>query len=223
MSLYYADEHVTLYHGNCLTEHREWLTADVLVTDPPYGRNWRQGELHDDKHTGIAGDKDTTVRDVALGNWGGVRPVVAFGDLMLAPPVGTKQVLVYVKPVDAGVRGAMAGFRRDTEAVYLINRWPTGIGGDSSVLRTGARMVGGPVGLATRARHPHAKPLDVMQRLIGLTSGVIADPFAGSGSTLSAATLSGRKAIGVELEEPYCEIIAKRLTQGALDFTGGVA
>ena len=68
--------------------------------------------------------------------------------------------------------------------------------------------------------HPTVKPLDLMRWLVRLLTppgGVVLDPFAGSGTTLLAAVDEDRRAIGVELEERYCEIIAKRLTQGALD------
>ena len=74
-----------------------------------------------------------------------------------------------------------------------------------------------------RIGHPTPKPLTLMEQLLQkCPPGVIADPFAGSGSTLVAAKLLGRKAIGVELEERYCEIAARRLSQGVLNL-GGVS
>jgi site-specific DNA-methyltransferase (adenine-specific) len=139
---------------------------------------------------------------------------------MLAPPVGTKLVGAYRKPADAGVRGAIGGYRRDLEAVYLIGEgWASGIGGVSSLLGTAALNVGNPSGIAARSGgHPHAKPLDLMEVILSrCPPGVIADPCAGSGSTLVAARNLGREAIGVELEEKYCEVIAKRLAQDCLD------
>lgn len=219
---YYTDGLVTLHLGDC-REITEWLAADVLVTDPPYGRAWKQGDTEtgrgwsDNRHGGIIGDEDTSLRDWALEEWGG-RIAVVFGDLMLAPPVGTKQVLPYEKAIGSGVRGATAGFRRDAEAVYLIGPWPSGLGGRGSVLRTGVANHGGPGGPAARYGHPHAKPVDVMEQLISACpDGVIADPFAGAGSTLVAARNLGRCAIGVEVEEKYCERAARRLSQMVLD------
>ena len=222
---YWSDGSVTLYLGDC-RGITEWLAADVLVTDPPYGRGWTQGRgmpshgrrerTRSKGHDGITGDDDTSTRDVALVLWGD-RQAVVFGDLMLPPPAGTRQVLVYRKAPDAGSRGATGGYRRDAEAVYLLGPWPSGIGGRSSVLGTAARIQGSDHGLAARYGHPHAKPVDVMEQLIAACpSGVIADPFAGSGSTLVAARNLGRPAIGVELEEQYCERVALRLSQMTL-------
>lgn len=226
MTPYYRDDAVTLYLGDC-REVTAWLEADVLVTDPPYGIAWRTGRLGRYSHgrsrhgtsypqPGIEGDADTTTRDEALLLWG-ERAAIVFGALDIVRPAGTRQTLVYRKPPDAGARGAHGGFRRDIEAIYLVGPWPAGLGGRTSVLSSSARCSGSPSGVAARAGHPHAKPVDVMEDLIAACPpGVIADPFAGSGSTLVAARNLGRRAIGVELEERYCEAMARRLAQGVL-------
>lgn len=216
ISPYYADELVTLYLGDC-REITAWLEADVLVTDPPYGRGWGQHGAYNGglANRGIAGDKTAASRDDALRMWA-PRPAIVFGDLMLTPPSGAKQVLVYAKPPDSGLFGAVGGFRRDAEAVYLVGNWPQPPVRQSSVLRTTVRS--GPGLLARRCGHPHAKPVDVMETLIAACPpGIIADPFAGSGSTLVAARNLGRCAIGIELEERYCERAARRLSQLTLD------
>jgi DNA methylase len=219
---YWTDGTITLYHGDCL-EVTEWLTADVLVTDPPYGIGWSSrggwtnayGGGKSEGHAGIVNDKDPAIRDAALAAWG-ARPAVVFGDLLKHQPCNVIQTLVYAKSVDAGIRGAHAGFRRDLEAVYLIGPWPAGIGGRTSVLTSNGR-VAGPRGFSSRSGHPHAKPVDVLEQLMAACPpGVIADPFTGSGSTLIAARNQGRQAIGVEIDERYCEIAAQRLSQTIL-------
>ena len=219
MTPYYSDDAVTIYHGDC-REVLEWLTADVVVTDPPYGRRWRQGFIRgharNANSAGIAGDDDTTVRDQALALWGDRRAIV-FGDLMLTPPTGTKLTCVYHKAdKGAGMRGATGGVRRDCEAIYLIGPWPTGLGGRSALFATSRRLSSAVGVVSLNGGHPHTKPDDVMGQLVQLTDGIIADPFAGSGSTLVAAKAHGRKAIGIEISERYCEIAARRMGQEVL-------
>ena len=213
---YYSDSFVSIYLGDA----REWMPeADVLVTDPPYGRGWKQGALLGRSgslaHAGIAGDEGTGVRDAVLEMWGD-RPAVVFGDLMLPPPVGTRQVLVYHKPPNAGLRGAMGGWRRDVEAIYLLGEWTSGLGGMSSIIATRTRSQGNPYSPQGKYNHPHAKPIDVMIALIEHTVGVVLDPFVGSGSTLVAAKSLGRRAIGIEIEERYAAMAAQRCSQEAL-------
>jgi len=219
---YYEDDFVQLWHGDC-REITAWLEADVLVTDPPYGRAWRQGDTGtrrgwaSDRHSGIRHDETTEVRDAALRMWGDLRPALVFGDLLILPPEGSKIALVYDKGNDAGFTGAVGGYRRNVEGIYLVGRgWGSGLGGRSAVVSTRVSAGGN---LARTTGHPHTKPTSLMEQLITVSpEGSVADPFAGSGSTLIAAKLLGRKAIGVELEELYCEIAASRLAQDALPF-----
>jgi DNA modification methylase len=212
---YYADDLVTLYHGDCL-EVTEWLSADVLVTDPPYGIAWSlHGEHRKAKskgHVGIQNDGDTSHRDRVLKAWGD-RPGVVFGSWK-APAPKAVQTLVWRKPSDAGVIGSVTGFRFDTELIFLTGKWPKRNAMWSSVLTTDAGKASYLVG------HPHGKPVPLMQKLVDVTEGVVCDPFAGAGTTLVAAASLGRRVIGVELDERYCEIASKRLSQQAFDLEG---
>lgn len=211
---YYQADGITLYHGDAL-EVTEWLAADVLVTDPPYGICWSKGQnnaARSTAHAGIANDTDTSARDAVLEHWEGERPSIVFGSFRSPAPTGVVQTLVWRKPIDAGVVGSTTGYRTDTELIYLRGPHVRRTSSRSSVLESHCGMA------RYRTGHPHSKPVPILERLIEWTEGVIADPFAGSGSTLIAARNLGRKAIGVELEERYCEIIAKRLDQMCLDF-----
>lgn len=234
MSLYYQDDLVTLYHGDCLTEHREWLDADVLVTDPPYG----MGYVSRNSKT-VHGDGEVKSRDLVLQNWGEDRPALVFGTWRQPRPEKIRSLLVWWKdncPVGSGDTKMPFGPTHDE--IYAIGRewvnprkrtaprsrshraYDEPLHRRGSVFRTTENLTGGN-GLAAQIGHPTPKPVGLMESLIEwCPPGVIADPFAGSGSTLIAAVNQGRKAIGVELEERYCEIIAKRLSSqtGTLDF-----
>lgn len=223
MKPYYEDDLVQLHHGDC-REVTEWLAADVLVTDPPYGisRDARNGDNRGPRsrrgrvYHAIHGDKDASLRDAALETWGR-RPAVVFGTWRIARPgVGLPRALL-VWHKDGAFSGLSGGpFFTNHEEIYILgDGWPSEGKPLRSVLTTTEHR-----SQATRdIGHPTPKPVALMELLIDkCPPGTVADPFAGSGSTLVAAKLLGRKAIGVEIEERYCEIAASRLTQDALPF-----
>lgn len=226
MSLYYQDPFITLYHGDALKEHLEWLAADVLVTDPPYGSETKNGygrrdssvrrAMLEDGYDGrtIANDSTTDVRDAALEAWG-TRPVIAFGTPRLPDPPGDWEHRLVWDKREPGLNGGPwrythesifvrgEGWKRTSASSFSILSYPSGNGSPE------------------KRDHVHAKPVALMMRLIeAAPDGIIADPFSGSGSTLVAAKNLNRSAIGVELEERYCEIIAKRCAQDVLDIFG---
>ena len=214
MSIYYEDDQVRLFHGDCL-EITDWLEADVLVTDPPYGMAYESNRNRDKRNVKIgrpvASDSDTAIREAALDLWG-VKPALVFGKWTQPRPAATKARLIWDKRVQ-GTGDLPIPWGPTDEEIYVLGSGFTGQRG-SNVLPVQMLMSND----ANRPDHPTPKPEGLMTLLVAKTVGVIADPFAGSGSTLVAARNLGRKAIGVELEERYCEVIAKRLSQGVLDF-----
>ena len=204
---YYQDDNVTLYHADCLTETHLWTAAAALVTDPPYGMKYVSnfGKV---RTRPILGDGSLHARDTALAAWGEDKPALVFGTWRLPRPAATKQLLIWDKGKSPGMGNISIPWGPSHEEIYVLGNGFTGKRGPS-VLQAK------PYAAASleRPSHPTPKPVALMrQLLVKCPPGIIADPFAGSGATLLAAAQMGRTAVGVELDEEYCELIANRLT-----------
>jgi len=211
---YYKDDLVTLYHGDCL-EVTDWLAADVLVTDPPYGVDYQSGRVRENLAASILNDKDTSVRDGVLALWGN-RPALVFGSWKIPRPEGTKMRLVWDTLGANGMGDLSIPWKPSDQELYVLGPGPW------QGKRTNNVISIPPVqSTAKNGRlHPHEKPVRLMDELVAKTLGVVADTTAGSGTTLVSASRLGRRSIGVELDEHYCEVIAKRLAQQSFNLEG---
>ena len=217
MEPYYARAGVTLYHGSALDHTDTWTHATALITDPPYGISYKPVRVGERSPAPvIANDKTTAVRDEALAAWHDTnalsKPVAVFGSWKAPRPPQTKYRLIWHKAGNL-IKHLPLTFRPIDEEIYIWGAgWVRSTRAPGSVITTTENRTGE----TRRLGHPTPKPLDLLQEIMGRLEPVegghvIADPFAGSGATLVAATLAGHGAVGVELEEQYCEQIARRI------------
>jgi DNA modification methylase len=205
MKTYYEHAGITIYHGNAI-EIMPSIQADVMLTDPPYGMAYSSGW----SGSTVRGDETTDIRDQVLQQWH-PKPAIVFGRWSLLRPKGTRAVLIWDKGEWPGMGDLKFPWGPSHEEIYVIGE---GFQGKrmGTVLRRD--RIGG------NGDHPTEKPISVLCKLIQrCPAGVIVDPFMGVGSTLVAANKEGRHAIGVELEEKYCEMAAIRLSQDVFTFT----
>jgi len=215
---YYDDGTCVIYHGDS-REIDAWdIAGGVMVTDPPYGYAHESNRPGRFKGQQISGDADLGARDAVLAIWG-ARPALVFGSWKMPAPANTRTALVWDKGPAAGMGDLSMPWKPNWELVYVLG---SGFAGrrDSGVI-SGYTVVTWSGGDGQRV-HPNEKPVDLLRDLILKCPplAVVVDPFMGSGTTLRAAKDLGRKAIGIEIEERYCEIAAKRLAQEVLDFGG---
>jgi site-specific DNA-methyltransferase (adenine-specific) len=240
---YYADESVTLYHGN----YREILPLiedeiDCIVTDPPYGETslswdrWPTGwpSLMPGNSMWCFGSMRMFLdrRDEFAG-WQLSQDVVWEKHAGSGPCMPDRFMRVHEHALH-WYRGAWGKVYKDQQRVERTGPDKGSLRTDLSVGHRGeyqprAWTDDGTRGLRSvlfarsmhqrGAVHPTEKPTGILEPLIAYAcppGGLVLDPFAGSGSTLDAARATGRRAIGIEAREDYCEAIARRLSQGVL-------
>lgn len=208
---YYEQDGITIYHGDC-REMFDNISADVMVTDPPYGIAYESGQAGILPRS-IAGDEDTSIRDWVMDRWYG-RPAIVFGSWRRPRPQGTRALLVWDTKGALGMGAIDLPWKPAHQEIYILGSGFHGRRGTDVLIHAPVQ------GLASNGRvHPHQKPLTLMLDLISkCPPGVIFDPFCGSGSTLVAAKLDGRKAIGIEIDEQYCIVASGRLSQGVFGY-----
>lgn len=216
MKPYYQDASVTIYHGDC-REVIPTLALDdcVVITDPPYGIAHKSNHVAPTTtarwmNSAIANDGDVSVRNFVLSSF---TEWICFGSHKAALPPGVRGTLVWDKGPSSGMGDLSFPWKLSWELVFVSgSRWSGHR--DEGVIK-GHHIV-------TRASmgrmHPNEKPVTLMQTLIAKhPAACVLDPFMGSGSTLVAAKNLGRTAFGIEVDERYCEIAARRCSQETLD------
>jgi len=225
ISPYYTDEHVTLYCADARDVIDE-IRADALVTDPPYGiglkakiqRNAGRSGAH---KVGVASKLYADTRDDAEQIVDEIIPraIGRCSRALIFP--GTNMMFRYPEPDSIGAVLIPSGSGYSS---WGFTVWqPILYYGACPYLADGlGNRPNGFVaqGAGAKVDHPCPKPLYWMRWAVARVSRpaeTILDPLAGSGTTLLAAKILGRRAIGVEIVEHYCEIAARRLAQGVLD------
>lgn len=245
MTPYYTspDGSIVLYHGDCRAVLPSLVgeTADLVVTDPPYSvsvagsfSQGTHGRRNLDFFEGDAEWDAMTLRVLtavqlaerclsergSLYVWCGHRQ---FGRLVSGLEFRGWQTrfLVWAKACPAPPppgSGWPSGAELCVYAYRAGRTWTHGAGDAprSNVITADSYRYGQP----GKVDHPTQKPLAILTPLIrasSLVGDLVLDCFSGSGSTLVAAKMLGRRAIGIEIEERYCEIAARRLSQQVMD------
>jgi len=214
---YYDCDGITIYNADCREVLPQLGQFDLLLTDPPYS-----GQTHKGARTrtdGANSNKLVTfeplnptniLKEIECVGW-----LVATVDWRHIPDFESAGILtrfgVWVKPNSAP---QLTGDRpaQGWEAVAICWKGegrPVWNGGGSRAVWTCNRV--------DAVHHPTEKPVSLFRNWINLFGGeTILDPFMGSGTTLEAAKLEGRKAVGIEINEKYCEAAVNRLAQGVL-------
>lgn len=218
---FYQDATSTIYHGDC-REILPTLCADTIISDPPYGINFtgkrrRTDPEHESPYKGY---------DDSEQNFYATVPAVVSISERIARTAGffcpVRHIWSMPRPVDAGgiwsdsCQGLSPFGFTSVHVVLYYGKDPKRIGRIGGSWPTGFRAHK-PDDVCSR--HPCAKPLSWMRWLVGRLSNhreTILDPFMGSGTTLVAAKLEGRRAVGIEINEDYCRIAVERLRQNML-------
>ena len=234
MTPYFDDGIVTIYHGDCSVIAPQLGTFDLLCTDPPYGigearkdHSSRGTRKYTEKRIGKSvGVIRAAVRVYERSDWDdrpasddlitAIRMLARWqcifgGNYFTLPP--SRCWLVWDKENGASdFADAELAWTNYPSAVRLKRyQW-------NGMLR--GRVSGK---LAEPRFHPTQKPLHVMTWAIGLCPekpSTVFDPFMGSGTTLRACKDLGIRAVGIEREEKYCEIAARRMSQQSLVLGG---
>lgn len=217
MTPYYEHAGITIYHGDCRDVIEQWEGQhgvkhfDLLLTDPPYGigeargKNASRSKLAVAVDYGISEWDDKTAEDVMPRLRNLSRDQIIFGGNYYALPPASCWLVWDKDNGENDFADCELAWTNLKKAVWRLRyRW--------------AGMLQEPGCQRDVRQHPTQKPEAVMRWCLSLVPNVrnVFDPFMGSGTTLVAAKRLGRRAIGIEIEEKYCEIAAKRLAQEAL-------